>query len=357
MGLSVVVVGSGSAGRRHVAALRAAVPEAHITVVRRPDSTGPTGILTAASARMVGTLDEALRDGVTIGVVAGPAPAHAGATVALAKAGATVLVEKPLTDDAASARRLVDDVAATGRQLVVGYHLRFGDTLPALRRALDAGTIGAPTGFALRVGQHLSAWRPGTDPAASVSARAELGGGALLELSHELDALRFLLGDAVEVTATLDHHGAPTDGLVETVADLAVRTADGVTGTVHLDMVSDPPDRTWRIGGPDGELIADLLTGRIDLIRATGMRADGVRADGAGTPVERVGPGERDRAEVRLIDHLLDVHAGRARPRCTGADGIAVLDVVAAARRSATTGRIEPVTGLGRPAGQPAGTP
>ena len=48
--------------------------------------------------------------------------------------------------------------------------------------------------------------------------------------------------------------------------------------------------------------------------------------------------GERERAARRLIAHLLDVADRRARPACTGADGVAVLEVVAAARRSNAAG-------------------
>ena len=332
----VVVVGSGSAGRRHVAAFRAALPATRITVVRRSDSNQPTEVLTRAGADTTDTVAEAVADGVDIGVVAGPAPLHEGAATELLAAGADLLVEKPLTDQPGSAARLVARAAAAQRSLVVGYHLRVGDTVPALRRAIEAGAIGTPTSFDLQVGQHLSAWRAGTDPASSVSARADLGGGVLLELSHELDGLRYLLGDVLDVDAVLGHGGAPTDGVVETVADLRLHTAGGAAGTVHLDMVSDPPRRTWRIGGADGELVADLLTGRISVLDTRTDRTRELQG-----PVD---PGERDRAGTRLVANVVEVHAGRSLPVCTGADGVAALEIVAAARRSAASGRAEPVT-------------
>ena len=107
-----------------------------------------------------------------------------------------------------------------------------------------------------------------------MTARQELGGGVLLELSHELDGLRFVLGDVVSCSARLRRDGAPTDGLVDTVADLDIELASGIQGHVHLDMVSEEPFRTWTVPGTDGTLTADLLQGTITRIRRNRQQSD-----------------------------------------------------------------------------------
>lgn len=329
-----MVIGSGSAGRRHVATLRRALPEHRLTVVRRAGRRGLAAPLDADGIEVTHDLMSAVRRGVYAGVVAGPAPLHLDAASVLVAHGASaVLVEKPLSTDDADVTAWLDPALAD--RVLVGYHLRFGELLPGLCRLLAAGTIGPIVSFELSVGQHLSTWRPGTDASMSVSARRELGGGVLLELSHELDAVRVLTGSEVTsvASAELCTDGAPTDGNVETVADLDLTMSDGAAGTVHLDMTSNPPLRRWTIRGDHGVLRADLLASTIDL----------VRPDGSTERLLTAPPGERDRAEVALIDHLLAVAAGTERPRCTIADGLAVLDIVRAARRSADLGRPEPV--------------
>jgi len=262
--------------------------------------------------------------------------ARAAAVERLLAAGATVLVEKPLAADLDDARRLAALGDGTAGRVVVGYHLRCADTVIRLRDLVAAGVVGEPTSFAFAVGQHLEQWRPGTDPAASVTARRELGGGVLLELSHELDGVRFVVGDRLgavaSVGADLRTDGAPTDGFVDTVADLRLSSEHGVVGTVHLDMVSPTPNRRWEVTGPGGTVAADLLTGRITH-----------EHDGAtDVLVEAAEPGERDRAEDRLVDNLLAVHRGQATPVCTVADGVAALELVEAARRGAATDRHPP---------------
>lgn len=301
-----------------------------MTLVRRDGRRGLPAALADDRIEVVADLSTALHNGVDIGVVAGPATGHLAAALAVTEQGAAaVLVEKPLsTDDDELDEWLRPGLAG---RVVLGYHLRFGDLLPELRRLVGSGAIGRPRSFALSVGQHLSLWRPGTDPARSVSARRELGGGVLLELSHELDALRYLFDrEVVEVTGTdLRTDGAPTDGHVETVADLELAMSDGLCGTVHLDMISEAPVRSWRIDGSDGSLHADLLAGTILL----------TRTDGVTETVLTAAPGERERAEAALIEHLLAVASGAELPRCTITDGVRVLEIVAAARRCAVEHR------------------
>jgi len=327
---SGVVVGSGSAGRRHARMLRTLLPELALTVVRRAGSTSPRAALAELGATEVDDLATVRVAPPVVAVVASPATHHVDPAIALLQAGSAVLVEKPLAATVQDAQRLAAAERATGHRVLLGYHLRFGDVLPEVRRLLADGAVGEPTDFHLEVGQHLAQWRPEQDPRASVTAREELGGGVLLELSHELDAVRVALGtEIVEVVAArLRHDGAPTDGRVDTVADLTLRTSAGVTGTVHLDMVAPVPFRRWRIRGSAGTVEADLLTSTVTVVAPDGTVRSGTTFD----------PDERERAERRLITHLLELVDPAVEPRCSSADGLAVLAVVAAARRAAADG-------------------
>jgi predicted dehydrogenase len=324
----VAVVGSGSAGRRHLAALRARLPGAELVVVRRRESHRPPDALRALGARVVGDLDEALDTSPDLAVVAGPAPRHRQVAERLLAAGADLLVEKPLAATVADGVAIAHAARQADRSVLVGYHLRWSDTPSTLIRLVREGTVGDVTGFDLRVGQHLSHWRPDIDPLESVSARVELGGGVLLELSHEIDAALQIAPAITDVAAHLGHEGAPTDGVVETVADLELLAVDGTCGTVHLDMVANVPFRTWTVTGTRGRATADLLAGRVTLERP-GKAPEAIEAP----------PGERDRAEQRLIADLVELLADRTEARCGTGEGIVALEVVEAARRSHESGR------------------
>ena len=70
---------------------------------------------------------------------------HAELIVRSLEAGADVVVEKPLTIDAASAARIEEVVERTGRQVVLTFNYRYSPRNSALRRIIQDGTIGQVT--------------------------------------------------------------------------------------------------------------------------------------------------------------------------------------------------------------------
>ncbi len=70
---------------------------------------------------------------------------HAELIVRSLDAGADVVVEKPLTIDAASAARIEDAVERTGRQVVLTFNYRYSPRNSALRQVIQDGTIGEVT--------------------------------------------------------------------------------------------------------------------------------------------------------------------------------------------------------------------
>ena len=77
---------------------------------------------------------------------------------------------------------------------MVGYNLRFSKSLKFFREKILSLSIGKLLSIRAEVGQHLDYWRPHTKYTDGVSAQKKLGGGVLLELSHELDYLSWIFG-------------------------------------------------------------------------------------------------------------------------------------------------------------------
>ncbi|QAY59092.1 Gfo/Idh/MocA family oxidoreductase [Microbacterium protaetiae] len=70
---------------------------------------------------------------------------HAPLIVRALEAGADVVVEKPLTIDAASAAAIEDAVARTGREVVLTFNYRYSPRNSALRRLIQDGAVGEVT--------------------------------------------------------------------------------------------------------------------------------------------------------------------------------------------------------------------
>lgn len=322
--MRVVVAGLGSIGRRHLRNIRAIEPDAHVVVLRhsRADAAVPDG-----ADAVVFELEDAVAARADVAFVCGPTTEHAHAGVALARSGAHLFVEKPLAADAADAAALVEAARAAGRALVVGYNLRFLPSLRALRAALVSGGVGRAMSARAEVGQYLPDWRPGTDYRTTNTAVAALGGGIELELSHELDYVRWLLGETVAVDAVL----ARTSDLeidVDDTAEIIMHCASGALASVHMDMTQRAATRTCRIAGTAGTLTWDALAGEVRRYSPQD-----------GWTTIHAGDGDRNAMYADEVAHVFACARGQAEPLVDGADGLRVVQIAQAARRSSREGR------------------
>lgn len=181
-------------------------------------------------------------------------------------------------------------------------------------------------GCRAEVGQYLPEWRPGQQLETSVSARAELGGGAALELSHELDYLRWLFGEVREVSGWMGTRGEL--GLeVEDWVEALLQFESGVVASVHLDMVQRSPQRACRIMGTEGTLTWDGLSQE-------------VRCFEQGWTVLHSEPQPDRNAMYReeLAHFLHCVDVGET-PKADGSEGWRTLEVVLAVKAAAREGR------------------
>ena len=315
----VLVVGLGSAGRRHLTNLRHLLPEAQLVAL--PARGGQRDDLTGHADRVCVTLDEALAFEPQIAVVASPSSHHLRFAEPLAKAGAHLLVEKPLAESVQSAREIEAVCEKRSVLLGVAYMLRLHPGLLLMKHALASGIVGRVRWVQIEVGQYLPNWRPGTDHRRGVSANRVLGGGALRELSHELDYFLWLFGPVSAVTAKL-HRATDLVVDVEDHADLLMTTPEGVRATIHLDMYQRQSTRTCKVVGEKGSITCDLLSGEVIFL---------------GEKPRRIAPAVEIRWNDLYLDELLSfigcVKDGR-QPAVTGADGITVIQLIEASERS-----------------------
>lgn len=192
-----------------------------------------------------------------------PPGLHKAIAVAALEAGKHVLCEKPTALNVAEAEAMLAAAAAHPSQLaLIDHELRF---LPALRLALDLiaqGAIGAVRHAEIRA---ISSSR--SDPRRPWSwwSDASQGGGILGAIgSHQIDMLRYLLGDEVAIARGLTHTfiverpdeaGQLRPVTADDYAAATVRFTGGATATLTASVVApnDEPNST-TIYGADGAL-------------------------------------------------------------------------------------------------------
>ncbi len=258
-----LIIGLGNIGYRHLRNLKSIIPDTYITVWHQRSKEGTSEVSPCIDS-VVYSLEDAISIKPDIAIVASPASSHIETGLDLAKEGIHLFIEKPLSDDLEKVDELIELCKEKSLVLMVGYNFRFYYPLQIVKNALMEGKIGRVLTFRVEVGQYLPEWRINKDYRGCASARKDLGGGAVLELSHELDYVRWLIGEVNSVTAIVDHL-SDLDIDVEDVAEILLRMACGAIGSIHLDMIQKPPIRICRIIGEMGTLEWDGSSHRVRL--------------------------------------------------------------------------------------------
>ena len=259
------VIGMGSIAKRHLKNLRLLYPDAELYAV---SSSGRNQELPAGVKAIV-SLDELIRLNPDYVIIASPAPYHTITARQLLENNIPVLIEKPLASDSEDAAEFLEFcLSEQYPKAAVGYCLRFLPAANAVKTFLEREGLGTIYNVISQVGQYLPDWRSDKHYKDSVSAKNELGGGALLELSHELDYLIWLLG-----SVTLQHSWLRTTaelGIeVEEIADLVLTTESGIHISVHLDFIQKTTQRKCEFIGEKGTLVWDLLENTVVFIDTT----------------------------------------------------------------------------------------
>ncbi len=319
----VAIVGLGNIGRRHLRILKDIRPDIEIRLV---PSRGKNFVAEGFDPGSMFSIEEAVRAGVQAAIIASPAVSHVEQARILARAGVHLLVEKPVSDRVENVGALLTDVASAGVVGLVGYVLRYDPAARRFSEMVGQGVAGERLNIRVECRSYLPTWRPGLDYRESVSALRELGGGVLLELSHELDYIRWFFGESSSVRAHLYNSGfLGVD--VEECADLILTGEKGVPVSLHLDFSSQYAARFVTVYGTQGTLTWDAIGKQVRW-----------RPVGGEEEVEMFDL-DRELMYRNQLRHFVDCVENGATPVVPLEDGAATLGLVDAARRSHESGQ------------------
>ena len=122
-----------------------------------------------------------------------------------------------------------------------------------VKRLVAEGVAGRLVSIRAQFGQYLPDWHPWEDYRRGYSARRDMGGGVVLDRVHELDYVRWLMGNVTEVCA-LSGKLSSLEIDSEDTAEILLRFESGAFGSVHLDYVRRDRDCRLEIVGEEGTL-------------------------------------------------------------------------------------------------------
>lgn len=217
------LVGAGAFGQVHLATIRH-LAEAELTAVVDRDDTKLRGL--PSTVGVWTDLEAALAaDVADAWIVASTTAQHVPIAERLLRAGATVLLEKPLSLDLEEAQRLAPLVLPDSANLMLGHVLLFNSEFRVLQKELiGRGRIRLISCYRMRAATELVRY-PGENP-------------FYLTMVHDLYCVQTLMGgrDPVAMTAQQGHS---QDGAVD-LALAQLRWADDTIATFTSGLVTPP---------------------------------------------------------------------------------------------------------------------
>jgi predicted dehydrogenase len=187
-------------------------------------------------------------------IVATPNFTHREIVLAALAAGKDVFCEKPMALTVADCDEMIATARQHGRKLMVGQVLRLITVFATVRRLIDEGLIGQPRAIRIVRAGARSAGRPGRSRASWRMQRANTG-GLLFEVNvHEFDFMRAVMGEAAEVSATMENFFHPEQDY-EDHAIVTVRFQNGGVGILEASTAHAIGTTEGIITGEKGSIL------------------------------------------------------------------------------------------------------
>jgi predicted dehydrogenase len=260
--------------------------------------------------------------------IASSVPTHHPLGMRALAAGKHVFIEKPLAASTADARDLVAAAEEADRRLMVGHLLLFHPALAAVRALIDSGELGQVY-YLYGNRQNLGKVR------ADENALWSLG-------AHDVAVLLDLVGERpVEAWARGECYVRPD---VEDVVFAYLKFASGVIAHLHLSWL-DPHKmrRLTVVGSKKMVVFDDMETDRkvtvydksVSLPRSTDSYGEYVNVRFGDISIPRIANDEPLRLECQ---EFVDAIRERRESRCSGREGLAVVEVLEALQASLEAG-------------------
>lgn len=256
----VAVIGLGSIAKRHRRNLKSLFP--HAAVLSMSSSGRKPSEQLDNSDGFIANIQELIDEEINLAIVASPGTFHAKHSIPLIQAGIPLLIEKPISASVEDATAILKAIETHKTPVAIGYCLRYLPSAHIVKDALTKQSIGAIHNIHVEIGQYLPFWRPDVHYKETVSANAHLGGGALLELSHELDYAQWLFGP-LDVKYSILRSSEDLNLAVEDIVDIVGLTKDKSVITLHLDFIQKKARRCCSIVGSQGRIDWDLVRNEV----------------------------------------------------------------------------------------------
>ena len=253
---TILIIGFGSIGKRHLKIIKKIRPKIKVNLLLRPISLKQIKDQKLLNKTFT-NIKDALDEGADAAIIASPANLHIEHSIEVLKAKIPVLIEKPISNNLGNCSELKKLMQSNNCLVTVGYVLRHSKILNKFKEIINESHIGKSLYAEIKCGSYLPDWRKDKDYRESVSAKSSLGGGVLLELSHEINYANWLFGPFKNIKS-ISINSEHLEINVEDIAKIIAINNNNFLVNIHLDFCSDSNERYCKVYGNLGFINLDF---------------------------------------------------------------------------------------------------
>ena len=273
-------------------------------------------------------------------IVATPNQLHEKHTVSFLKNKIPVLLEKPISDNIQSAKKIIVSANKNKTPLLIGYHRRHNSIVSIVKNIIDKGKLGKV------VSANVLCWLYKHKNYYKENWRVSKGGGPLgINLVHDIDMICYLLGSIKYVQAFTSNKTRKFK--VEDTATISLIFNSGALCSLNLsDTIVAPWSYELTAGEnplyPITDQSAYMIGGTKGSLQFPNLKFWFYKKERSWWNkifVHKNKNKKDDNTLVNQIDHFADVVSKKVKPKVTGNDGLISLKIFAAITKSAKTGK------------------
>jgi len=198
---NLAIIGFGSIGKKHYKILRKSKEIDKIFIVSKSLKK-----IKDINTKIIKNNNELKKFKIDYVFICSPASKHLEDAVFFMKKKAQIFIEKPISSSLNILKKNIEILKKYKKNIYVGYPLRFSEAAKKIKKIIKNKKLGTIVDVEVVCGSYLPRWRKGKSYKKSVSSHKKLGGGALLELSHEIDYILWIFGYPKKVISYFGKH-------------------------------------------------------------------------------------------------------------------------------------------------------
>ena len=352
--LKLALIGFGVIGKRHLLAsgevdhvdivaiadpsfVDGSIKAAAVSALKETAYAGSLPIESSLYSSTTEMLDQVKPDGV---IVATPTEHHLEPSLLSLKAGAHVLIEKPIMANLDECAQVIKLSKSSQKHVLVAHQRRYYSFVETARKIISDGEIGqlvcVSGQWTMRkpVAYYQADWR-----------KKWQAGPILTNLIHDMDMIRYIAGDVTSLSAETASNVMGFEK--EDTAAILLRFANGALGTFLLSDQSHSP-WSWEHGfgenaafPPSGQNSMRFMgtEGSLDFPNLNLWKSKSGESCWNNIIVGEPLDSQIEDAYIQQLMHFADVINGECAPRVSAKDATATLQATLAVYKASETGR------------------